>query len=152
MIRLAVFLLTNVGKEFSYNNITHTLKIKSVRSTIDYCDFLQESYLLEFIPRFSYSIKQQSYPKKVYAIDTGFAKANSLSLQNDWGRLLENAVYLQLRKYSPNIQYFKDKNSECDFLVKQRQEFSHAIQVCWRLTPDNFGKRTFGYKKCNANH
>jgi len=148
IIRLAVYLLSNTAKEFSYNNITQALSIKSVRSTIDYCDYLQESYLIEFIPRFSFSIRQQqSNPKKAYAIDTGMAKANSLSLNQDYGRLLENAVYLQLRKHSKDIQYFRDEKLECDFLLKEGNEITHAIQVCWQLTTDNLNRELNGLKK-----
>lgn len=147
IIRLAVFLLSNIGKEFSYNKITKHLQIKSIRSTIDYCDYLQESYLVEFIPRFSYSIKQQiGNPKKVYCIDTGMAKANSLSLSDDFGRTLENAVYIQLRSKHKEIQYFSDDNSECDFIVKDFNGKYHAIQVCWELTPENLQREISGLK------
>jgi predicted AAA+ superfamily ATPase len=148
LIRLAVYLLSNISKEFSYNNITQILSIKSVRSTIDYCDFLEESYLVEFITRFSYSIKQQqNNPKKAYCIDTGMAKMNSLSFSDDYGRLLENAVYLQLRKHSREISYFKDEKSECDFVLKSGREVSFAIQVCWQLTPDNMEREISGLKR-----
>jgi len=148
LIRLAVYLLSNIAKEFSYNNITQTLSIKSVRSTIDYCDYLQESYLVELIPRFSFSIRQQQCnPKKAYCIDTGMAKANSLSLNEDYGRMLENAVYLQLRKHSKDIQYFKDEKLECDFLLKEGNQISYAIQVCWQLTPDNLERELNGLKR-----
>jgi len=147
LIRLAVFLMSNIGKEISYNNITQTLSIKSVRTTIDYCDFFHESYLFEFVPRFSFSIKQQQVnSKKVYAIDTGMARANSLSLQDDWGRKFENEVYLQLRRYSKDIQYFKDEKTECDFILKLENEFILAIQVCWILSPENIERELAGLR------
>ncbi len=147
LIRLAVFLLSNIGKEFSYNNITKMLQIKSVRSTIDYCDYLQESYLVEFIPRFSFSVKQQiGNPKKVYCIDTGMAKANTLSLSDDLGRMFENSVYLQIRNSTKDIRYYKDDKSECDFIVKNNNQQLTAIQVCWKLTPDNLEREIKGIK------
>ncbi len=147
LVRLAVFLMSNVSKEFSFNNITKTLNIKSVRTTIDYCDYLKDAYLVEFVPRFSFSIKQQqANPKKVYSIDTGMAKANSLSQQEDWGRILENAVYLQLRKISADIQYYKDDKSECDFLLRVDAAYSHAVQVCWQLTTDNLQRELTGLR------
>jgi len=147
LVRLAVFLMSNVSKEFSFNNITNTLNIKSVRTTIDYCDYLKDAYLVEFVPRFSFSIKQQqANPKKVYSIDTGMAKANSLSQQEDWGRILENAVYLQLRKISADIQYYKDDKSECDFLLRVDAAYSHAVQVCWQLTTDNLQRELTGLR------
>ncbi len=147
LVKLAVFLLSNTGKEFSYNNITKILQIKSVRSTIDYCDYLQESYLVEFVSRFSFSIKQQiGNPKKIYCIDTGMAKANSLSLLEDKGRMLENSVYLQLRTKYKDIQYYKDEVSECDFIIKDSENKHIAVQVCWKLTPNNLQREIDGLK------
>lgn len=148
ILRLALHLTSNVGKEISYNNISKMLEIKSVRSTIDYCDYLKESYLIDFIPRFSLSIKQQiNNPKKVYSIDTGLIKANTLSFSNDNGRILENSVFLFLRQSSNDIMYFKDGNSECDFLVRNSDKILEAIQVCWNLTSDNLNRELEGVKK-----
>ncbi len=156
ILQLAVFLMSNVGKEFSYNNISKLLEIKSIRSTIDYCDYLQESYLVEFVPRFSYSIKQQiGNPKKIYAIDTAMAKSVSLSQNDDLGRLLENAVYLQIRTQYKEIWYFKDEKTECDFVVKTSENEKIVIQVCWQLTTENLQRELNGLKnaveKTNAN-
>jgi predicted AAA+ superfamily ATPase len=138
LLRLAMYLITNIGKEISYNSISKTLEIKSVRTTIDYCDYLQESYLMDFIPRFSFSIKQQLItPKKIYAIDTGMARTNSSSYSEDKGRMLENAIFLYLRQFTSDILYFKDDKSECDFLIRKNEKVIHAIQVCWQLTEDN---------------
>jgi len=147
ILQLAIFLMSNIGKELSYNNISKLLEIKSVRSTIDYCDYLQESYLLEFVPRFSYSVKQQiGNPKKVYAIDTAMAKAVSLSKTDDLGRMLENAVYLEIRTKCKEICYFKDEKTECDFIVKTSENKKIAIQVCWQLTPENLQRELNGLK------
>ncbi|NTW32053.1 MAG: ATP-binding protein [Bacteroidetes bacterium] len=147
ILRLATHLMSNVGKEISYNNLSKELSIKSVRTTIDYCDYLKESYLLDFIPRFSFSIKQQlNNPKKVYSIDTGMAKANSISFSEDYGRMLENAVFMKLRHASQDIMYFKDGNSECDFLIRKNEKIITAIQVCWQLTEDNMEREINGLK------
>lgn len=119
LIRLEVHLLSNTGKEFSYSNISKILEIKSVRTVIDYCDYLRESYLVDFIPRYSSSIKKQIVnPKKNYSIDPIFAKANSPSFSKDLGYRLEDFVFNKLRRSLSEIFYFKDTSSECDFLVK----------------------------------
>ncbi len=145
ILRLALHLISNIGKEISYNNISKVIGIKSVRTTIDYCDFLKESYLLDFVPRFSFSIKQQQMnPKKVYSVDTGMARANSLSFSEDYGRMLENAVFLHLRRLSGDILYFRDAKSECDFMVRQNEKIIFAVQVCWHLTDDNLKREITG--------
>ncbi len=156
LVRLAVYIMSNIGKEFSYSNISKTLEIKSVRTVIDYCDFLQESYLIELIPRFSYSIhQQQANPKKAYAIDTAMAKANSLLFSKDTGRMLENAVFIQLRRKNSDICYFRNEKAECDFLIKFNEEITQVVQVCQEITEDNIRREISGVKeammatKCN---
>jgi len=148
LTRLAVYLFSNIGKEFSYNKITSLLNIKSVRSTIDYCDYLRESYLIDLVPSFSFSINQQLGGfKKAYGIDTGMVKANSISFSDDYGRLLENAVFLELRRKYSDIMYFRGNNTECDFLIREDQSVTQAIQVCWHVNEDNVKREILGIKE-----
>ena len=145
LIRLAIHLLSNTGKEFSYNNISKILEIKSVRSVIDYCDYFRESYLMDFIPLYSTSIKKQlANPKKSYCIDPVFAKANSLSFSKDLGRRLENFVYNKLRRQNKDIFYFRQSKTECDFLVKQNEQVVLAVQSCWELNNENMAREING--------
>jgi len=51
-----------------------------------------------------------------------------------------------LRQYSNDIQYFKDNKTECDFLVKINNTFTHAIQVCWELNNNNLQRELNGLK------
>ena len=147
LIRLAIHLLSNTGKEFSYNNISKILEIKSVRSVIDYCDYFRESYLMDFIPLYSTSIKKQlANPKKSYCIDPLFAKANSLSFSKDLGRRLENFVYNKLRRQNKDIFYFRQSKTECDFLVKQNEQVVLAVQSCWELNNENLAREINGIK------
>jgi len=151
LIRLAVHLLSNSGKEFSFNNISRILEIKSVRTVIDYCDFLKESYLLDFIPMYSPSIKKQLVnPKKCYSIDPVFAKANSMSFSKDLGRRLENFVFNRLRREFNELYYFRKPGSECDFLVKQKDQIIQAVQVCWEVNNENMKRELNGLKDAMA--
>ena len=144
LIDIALFLIANVGKEYSLNGIKNTFGVGSANSVADYIHWLEDSYVLFSIPRFSWSLKSVSInPKKVYCIDTGFAQANSLSFSEDTGRLLENCVYLALRRKYKEIYYFKDKG-ECDFIVKEAQDILHIIQVCAEIHPDNKAREVNG--------
>lgn len=144
---LANFILSNVGKIFSYNSISKKLDIKSVRTTIDYCKYLQESYLIELIPNYNKSItKQIINPKKAYAIDSGLIKVNSLSFSEDLGRVLENIVFIHLRKKCSDVFYFKE-NGECDFLVKEKDKITKVVQVCYNLTEENKDREINGLKE-----
>lgn len=151
LVRLGVFLSSNIGKDLSYNRMAQLLEIKSVRTLIDYCDYLEESYLFDLLPLYSTSIRKQiANPKKIYSIDTAMAAANSLSFSQDLGRKLENIVYLHLRRSFTAIFYFKTKNSECDFVVKWKEEVVALVQVCWELTQENEQREVKGIRDAMA--
>ncbi len=142
--RLANFLISNIGKEFSYNSIKKTFDIKSVQSVIDYVFYFENAYLIFTIPKFSYSYKkQQVNPKKVYSIDNGFSYNNSVSFSKDKGKMLENAVFLNLRRKFKDIFYFQEKN-ECDFIIKEKEKIKNAIQVCFDLNEENKNREING--------
>ena len=135
--KIAIYLISNVGKEFSYNSIKNMFEIKSVQSIIDYISYFEKAYLLFTIPLFSYSYKkQQINPKKIYSIDNGFSYNNSASFSKDRGKMLENIVYLGLRRKFKNIFYFREK-TECDFVVKEQDKITQAIQVCFDFNEEN---------------
>ena len=142
--KIVIHLISNVGKEFSYNSIKKMFEIKSVQSVIDYISYFENAYLIFSIPRFSYSYKQQQVnPKKVYSIDNGFSYANSASFSKDRGKMLENVIFLGLRRKFKDIFYFQEKN-ECDFVVKQKEKIIKAIQVCFELNEENKGREING--------
>jgi len=134
---MAVYLITNVGKEFSYNSLKKTFNLGSVNSAISFISFFEDSYMLFTVPKFDYSYKKQVVnPKKVYSIDNGFSNANSASFSEDKGRMLENMAFLNLRRKHKEIFYFQEKG-ECDFVIKEREKIIQAIQVCYHLTEQN---------------
>jgi len=135
--KIVIYLISNVGKEFSYNSIKKMFEIKSVKSVIDYISFFENAYLVFTLPRFSYSYKQQQVnPKKVYSIDNGFSSNNSASFSKDYGKMLENLVFLSLRKKYKNLFYFQEKN-ECDFVIKEKDKIIKAFQVCFDFNDEN---------------
>ncbi len=134
---MGVFLLTNIGKEFSFNNLRKIFELGSTNTTISFISFFEDSYLLFTLPKFSYSLKKQLVnPKKIYSIDNGLSSANSVSFSADKGRMLENIVFQHLRRRYKNIFYFKEKG-ECDFVIEKKGKIISAIQVCYKLTEDN---------------
>ncbi len=134
---LAIYLLANTGKEFSYNSLKKTFNFGSVNTAISYISYMEDSYLLFTIQKFDYSLKKQAVnEKKVYAIDNGIILSNSTSLSSDRGRLLENIVFIALRKKYRDIYYFRE-NGECDFVVRVGKQIIMAIQVCYEITSEN---------------
>ncbi len=143
---LTLYLLTHIGKEFSYNNLAKLFKIPSTNSIINYIDYLERCYLLFTLPRFDYSLKKQLVSnKKVYSIDPGFSNSNSVSFSEDKGKVLENIVFLHLRRKFNEIFYFQDE-AECDFLIKEKGKITQAIQVCYHLDRENLECELNGLK------
>lgn len=142
--KIALHLISNTGKEFSFNSIKKMFEIKSVQSVIDYVSYFEDAYLIFTVPRFSYSYKQQIVnPKKVYSVDNGLSHNNSVSFSKDEGRMLENVVFLGLRRKFRNIFYFQNKY-ECDFVIKEKEKITNAIQVCFDFNEENKNREVKG--------
>ena len=134
---LANFLFTNFTSEISYNSLQRALNFKSVVSVKNYIGHLQESYLLHELYKYDYSLKKQIiYNKKIYSIDNGLRNQVSFRFSEDSGKLLENTVFLQLKRSGKEVYYYKYKR-ECDFLIKQKTKIVEAIQVTDVLSAAN---------------
>ena len=134
---LALYLLSNVGKEYSYTNLKKDFQLGSVNTVIAFVSYFEDSYLLFGVPKFEYSYRKQLVnPKKIYAIDNGLINCNTVSFSKDDGRLLENAVFVELRRRKKNLFYYRSKN-ECDFVIEEKRKIAEAYQVCFQLTEDN---------------
>lgn len=145
--QLAVWLATNIGKLFTGNSLRKIFQIASSSSIMEYLNYFSDAYLFFYIPRFSYSGKVQMVnPKKIYCVDNGLVKTNSVSFSDDHGRLLENMVFMQLRRFFGEIYYFSEKN-ECDFVVFKQKMPDTLIQVCWQLDQDNMDRELSGLKE-----
>jgi predicted AAA+ superfamily ATPase len=142
--QLAVYLISNIGKPVSANKLKDLFQIKAVSTILDYFSHLENAYIVQFVPRFSYSLKTQiRNPKKVYVIDMGLFSHNSIVFSNEKGRRLENTVYLHLRRKYPEIYYFQEQK-ECDFVAMEKGKPIELLQVCYELTPDNLERELQG--------
>ncbi|MDR0801289.1 ATP-binding protein [Fluviicola sp.] len=142
--KLAVYLISNIGKQVSATNLTKLFDIKAVSTMLEYFSHLENTYIVQFVPKFSYSLKAQiRNPKKVYTIDLGLFAHNSVVFTEESGRRLENLVYLHLRRKYKEIYYFSEKK-ECDFVVIEKEKPRALIQVCYELNEDNLMRELEG--------
>jgi predicted AAA+ superfamily ATPase len=146
LMDMTLFLLSNVGKPVTFNSLRKIFKMGSANSVSDYLHWLEDSYLLFLLPKFSWSAKVTAVnARKVYAIDNGLVAANTLSFSKDTGRMLENAVYIHLRQQAAQLYYFKEQH-ECDFVVVSKQKVKQVIQVCSSINSDNDDRELAGVK------
>ena len=105
-------------------------------SLLDLEKYSQEGYLFFFVSIFSHTIKDRAqYPRKAYLGDTGFMYSMSGRIDN--GRLFENAVYLELKRNTPqqyDINYWKStQGHEVDFVIREGLATKEIIQVTYEL-------------------
>jgi hypothetical protein len=107
-----------------------------------YNNFL-ESMLVFDVKQFTDSAyKRKRNPAKIYLVDNGLCK--NIKLAN-YGRLLENIVYLKLLRNDNKIFYFSN-GYECDFVISKENE-KGIYQVCWELTDQNREREIMGLSK-----
>lgn len=66
------------------------------------------------------------------AVDNGLLNANTFNFSLNFGKLLENQVYLDLRRQKKEIFYYNTSEGyEVDFITKDQQGHYEIIQVVW---------------------
>ncbi len=140
---LGLYLLSNIGGTFSYNNLKKVLGLGSMNTIKSYADYLENSYLIFLISKFSYSLKEQFVAlKKIYCIDNGLAESIAFQFSKNKGKFLENLVFLELKRIGSEIYYYKTTNNlEVDFLVKTGKKNLQLIQVADNLDNDKTRQR-----------
>lgn len=129
---LARYYLTNFSSHVSYRRIAKFIGL-SLDSIERYSTYMAEAYLLFFVQKYSYSLKEQEVnPRVVYGIDAGLINITGFRFSDNLGKLYENTVFLSLLEGGKEVYYFKNRG-ECDFLIKEGQRIVSAIQVSYEI-------------------
>ena len=144
MKSLAKFYITNSGRRISFNSISRFLGL-SLDTIERYSYYLEEAYLIHFIKKFSYSVKEQEKTMAVvYTIDNGFRSLLGFSFSKDQGWRYQNLVANSLikRHGKENIFYWMSTTKEeVDFVVKQGLKIKQLIQVSYNTEDHETKKR-----------
>ncbi|OQA82502.1 MAG: Archaeal ATPase [Microgenomates group bacterium ADurb.Bin238] len=127
---LSFYLLSNTANLVSFNKLKDLLKLGSVNTVINYIDYLENSWLFFMVNKYTYSIKkQQIAAKKIYSIDTGLTQSVGFSFSENKGKLMENAVFLQLRRKHSDVYYYKTtQDYEVDFYLPKEGSLIQVAQ------------------------
>lgn len=134
-----------------YNFLKNTLGIKVTKNTLqEYLSYIKSAFLMFEVEIFSYKLKDRlQYPRKLYLIDTGIANAVNIKFTENFGRLLENAVFLELMKIGKEIFYWKSKDGEeVDFVIVENFKPTTLIQVCWEIGKESLIREEKALIKC----
>jgi len=120
------FIMNNIGNELSISKIANTMTSdgrKISNATVEsYISEFLNSYLLYRVQR--YDIKGKQYLKsleKYYVADIGLRNTLVGNKNTDIGHILENIIYLELKKRYQSVYVGKGGIVEIDFVVSNPQ-------------------------------
>lgn len=138
---IAVYLVNNFANELSFNRIKTIFELGSENTAKSYVSYLEEAYLILTLSKFSFKKQEQLRYRKVYTVDPAFISVISADFSMNSGRILENIVFLELRRRAVSRNYeifYYKKQFEIDFVIYSNRHVIELIQVCESL----FDKRT----------
>ena len=128
---IVYLLASSAARPFSNNRLAGAVGLKNATTVKNYLDFLQDTYLLYAVNKFDFSARKQlQNARKIYFIDNALIRKLGFIFSEDKGRLLENMVFVELKRRGRDVFYFKGKR-ECDFLTRDGINITGAIQVCY---------------------
>ncbi len=131
------YLLSNTSCELSIRSLSKTMQIKNLSTMKTILDSFEKAFLFFFINKFDYSIKKQiQNPRKVYCVDNGFVNEGGFKFSDNQGKMLENLIFLELKRCVNEVYYFSE-NKECDFLIMKKGKINGAIQACYIMNDAN---------------
>ncbi|HKL66467.1 MAG TPA: ATP-binding protein [Bacteroidales bacterium] len=146
------YAISNTGRPTSYHKLKDLVNVGSVNSISQFIDHFETAYVLFELRKYDYSLRKQiKNPKKLYCIDSGIISQNAFSFSENRGRMLENLVFLQLKRQGKEVFYHKE-NKECDFIIKEGNSIRQAFQVCYELNSDNEEREIEGLLEAMLSH
>ncbi|VVB99357.1 AAA domain protein [uncultured archaeon] len=146
--KIALFLLSSFAKEVSYTSIKNSFGLGSTNTAKKYVSYLTNTFMMFEVPKFSYSAKEQTYLKKIYCIDTGMINKMAFTPSENKGRLLENLVFIELKRRKKQVFYWKSlAGKEVDFILVDKGKPVEAIQVCYDLNKENLERELGALKE-----
>ena len=138
------FIFDNIGQLVSTNKISNTLNSNNRKNSVNtiesYITNLIDSYIIYKISR--YDIKEKKYLKtgdKYYVCDLGLRNF-LLGATKDYGSILENVIFLELKRRDYEIYIGKYEDEEVDFIIKNNDGIKY-IQVALSVRDESTLKR-----------
>ena len=129
------FLIDSIGSPVSAGNIAKVLTANGKKidnkTVSKYIDTLVESYLFYKVNRYDIRGKQHlATLEKYYLVDLGLRYSLlGKELATDAGHLLENVIFLELKRRDEQVWVGKADRLEVDFVARDKEGFTKYIQV-----------------------
>lgn len=148
--QLAKHMINSIGAQLSVNKLCNDFRSQGIKvgkdTIMQYIEWLEDAYFLFSLPVCTASVSERfKRMKKIYCIDHAIVHSLCNTFSEHTGQILENMVFLALRRISKDVYYYRTKdNLEVDFLAVH--PFSHhklLVQVCADLASETTRKREF---------
>ena len=144
--RLAHHILNETPTLIVKDALQNIIGIKSERTLGNYLMYLNQTYLISTISKYSSRSRERARNEKSYAIDVAFMdkRENAFSGEN-LGWRLETIVYLELLRRKAgtenDIYYYQGRSAEADFVVCDGKKTLAVYQVSYDISNDKTRKR-----------
>lgn len=144
--KLAHHILNETPAVIVKDTLQEIIAIKSERTLSNYLLYLNQTYLLSTINKYSSKSRERTRGEKSYAIDVAFMdKRESAFSGENLGWRLETIVYLELLRRKAgsgnDIYYFQSRSAEADFVVCDGNKTLAVYQVSYDISNDKTRKR-----------
>lgn len=130
----------SISSSLSHRSLERSMQGRASIATIaKFILYGQGAYLTYMLSNFSFKPRERvNSDKKAYIIDNGFYTSLKIGGQEDYGRLLENFIFVSLvrKGYRSNIDLFSYKTKsgkEVDFLALSNGKPHLLLQISWTL-------------------
>ena len=144
--RLAHHILNETPTLIVKDTLQNIIGINSERTLGNYLMYLNQTYLISTISKFSSRSRERARNDKSYAIDVAFMdkRENAFSGEN-LGWRLETIVYLELLRRKAgtenDIYYYQGRSAEADFVVCDGNKTLAVYQVSYDISNEKTRKR-----------
>ena len=144
--RLTHHILNETPTLIVKDTLQNIIGIKSERTLGNYLMYLNQTYLISTISKYSSRSRERARNEKSYAIDVAFMdkRENAFSGEN-LGWRLETIVYLELLRRKAgtenDIYYYQGRSAEADFVVCDGNKTLAVYQVSYDISNDKTRKR-----------
>lgn len=141
------YVMDSIGSSLSPNSIARTLanenKAVDPRTVNTYLKSLCDSFVLYKAERFDIKGKQNlTTQEKYYTVDLGFRNLLlGKEVGQDAGHLLENVIYLELRRRGNEIWVGKIGEREVDFVARDNEGYLTYYQVAYTVRDETVLER-----------
>lgn len=139
--RVVKYIIENVGKTFSANSIVKFLKNEkrslSVESIYNYIKWLSEAFIIYPCQRYDLQGKSVLKTQEKYYLSDISIKYSKMGFNKQMtSAMLENIVYLELKRRGYDVYIGKNDTKEIDFVAIRRDEKIY-VQVCVELPTES---------------